>query len=151
VIFRAIALALGGILLSGSAALAAEPAVVARQLAPVTQPKSFPIATDVRLGGDDTQIRFVVDLSEKVDLAVFTLADPYRVVIDLPRVTFKLPAQAGEHGHGLVKAFRYGLIMQGGSRIVLDGVEFIFQNTPGAEAPAEMMSIAERAALALTK
>ena len=119
-IFRAIALALGGILLGGSAALAAEPAVVARQLAPVTQPTSFPIATDVRLGGDDTQIRFVVDLSEKVDLAVFTLADPYRVVIDLPRVTFKLPAQAGEHGHGLVKAFRYGLIMQGGSRIVLD-------------------------------
>jgi len=120
VIFRAIALALGGILLSGSAALAAEPTIVARQLAPVKQPTSFPIATDVRLGGDDAQIRFVVDLSEKVDLAVFTLADPYRVVIDLPRVTFKLPAQAGEHGHGLVKAFRYGLIMQGGSRIVLD-------------------------------
>jgi len=111
---------LGGILLSGSAALAAEPTIVARQLAPVKQPTSFPIATDVRLGGDDAQIRFVVDLSEKVDLAVFTLADPYRVVIDLPRVTFKLPAQAGEHGHGLVKAFRYGLIMQGGSRIVLD-------------------------------
>jgi len=120
VIFRAIALTLGGILLSGSAALAAEPAIVARQLAPVKQSTSFPIATDVRLGGDDAQIRFVVDLSEKVDLAVFTLADPYRVVIDLPRVTFKLPAQAGEHGHGLVKAFRYGLIMQGGSRIVLD-------------------------------
>ena len=53
-------------------------------------------------------------------MAAFTLADPYRVVIDLPQVTFKLPAKAGEHGRGLVKAFRYGLIMQGGSRIVLD-------------------------------
>jgi len=41
-------------------------------------------------------------------------------VIDLPQMTFKLPAEAGEHGRGLVKAFRYGLIMQGGSRIVLD-------------------------------
>ncbi len=118
--FRAIALVLGAILLGDSAALAAEPAVVARQLAPVTQPTSLPVVTDVRLGGDDKQIRFVVDLTQKVDLAVFTLADPYRVVVDLPQVTFKLPAQAGEHGRGLVKAFRYGLIMQGGSRIVLD-------------------------------
>ena len=82
--------------------------------------RRFPVATDVRLGGDDKQTRFVVDLTQKIDVAAFTLADPYRVVIDLPQVTFKLPAQAGEHGRGLVKAFRYGLIMQGGSRIVLD-------------------------------
>ncbi len=79
-----------------------------------------PVATDVRLGGDDKQTRFVVDLDRKIDVAAFTLADPYRVVIDLPQVTFKLPDKAGEHGRGLVKAFRYGLIMQGGSRIVLD-------------------------------
>ena len=100
--------------------MAAEPGVTARALAPVAEATSFPVATDVRLGGDDKQTRFVVDLSQKIDVAAFTLADPYRVVIDLPQVTFKLPAQAGEHGRGLVKAFRYGLIMQGGSRIVLD-------------------------------
>ncbi len=117
---RAIILALGVILLANSAALAAEPGIVARNLSPVSESTSFPVATDVRLGGDDKQTRFVVDLSQKVDVAAFTLADPYRVVIDLPQVTFKLPAQAGEHGRGLVKAFRYGLIMQGGSRIVLD-------------------------------
>jgi N-acetylmuramoyl-L-alanine amidase len=81
---------------------------------------SLPVATDIRLGGDDKQTRLVVDLSQKIDLSAFTLADPYRVVIDLPQVTFKLPPKAGEHGRGLVKAFRYGLIMQGGSRIVLD-------------------------------
>ena len=40
------------------------------------------------------------------------------MVIDLPQVTFKLPAKTGEHGRGLVKAFRFGLVMQGGSRIV---------------------------------
>ena len=74
----------------------------------------------MRIGGDDKQTRFVMDLSQKIDLAAFTLADPYRVVIDLPQVTFKLPPKAGEQGRGLVKAFRYGLIMQGGSRIVLD-------------------------------
>ncbi len=142
--FRAIALVLGGIVLGGSAALAAEPAVVARQLLPVTPPTSFPVATDVRVGGDDRQIRFVVDLTQKVDLAVFTLADPYRVVIDLPQVTFKLPAQAGEHGRGLVKAFRYGLIMQGGSRIVLDTkgpvrVDKAFTLAAAADQPARLV------------
>jgi N-acetylmuramoyl-L-alanine amidase len=78
------------------------------------------IATDMRIGGDDKQTRFVVDLNRKIDLVAFTLADPYRVVVDLPQTTFTLPAKAGEQARGLVKAFRYGLIMQGGSRIVLD-------------------------------
>jgi N-acetylmuramoyl-L-alanine amidase len=104
--------------LLGPPALAAENGIAVRALAPPTE--SAPAATDVRLGGDAKQTRFVVDLNRKVDIVAFTLADPYRVVIDLPQVAFKLPAHAGEHGRGLVKAFRYGLIMQGGSRIVLD-------------------------------
>src|SRR5215468_298240 len=81
---------------------------------------SFPVATDARLGGDDSQTRLVVDLSRKIDLHVFTLVDPYRVVIDIPQVTFRLPPKAGETGRGLIKAFRFGLVMPGGSRIVLD-------------------------------
>jgi len=102
----------------GPQALAAERGIAEQSLpAPV---ESMPEATDVRLGGDARQTRFVVDLTRKVDVTAFTLADPYRVVIDLPQVAFKLPPHAGEQGRGLVKAFRYGLIMQGGSRIVLD-------------------------------
>ena len=85
-----------------------------------TAPDAYPVATDARLGGDDSQTRFVMDLSRKVDLRVFTLADPYRVVVDLPQVTFKLPPKTGETGRGLIKAFRFGLVMQGGSRIVFD-------------------------------
>src|SRR5262245_29529968 len=80
----------------------------------------YPIVSDARLGGDGTQTRFIADLSKKVELRAFTLADPYRVVIDIPQVAFRLPAKAGETGRGLVKAYRYGLVMQGGSRIVLD-------------------------------
>jgi N-acetylmuramoyl-L-alanine amidase len=80
----------------------------------------YPAATDARLGGDENQTRFVMDMTRKVELRAFTLADPYRVVIDLPQVTFKLPPRTGERGRGLVKAFRFGLVMQGGSRIVLD-------------------------------
>ena len=74
----------------------------------------------MRLGGDDTQTRVVVDLSEKIDIRAFTLANPYRVVIDMPQVTFQFPPKTGEVGRGLIKAFRFGLVMQGGSRIVID-------------------------------
>ena len=86
-------------------------------------PDSYPVATDVRLGGDDADTRFVLDLSRKIDLHAFTLADPYRVVVDIPEVVFKLPPKAGESGRGLIKAFRFGLMMEGGSRIVLDLVK----------------------------
>jgi len=77
-------------------------------------------ASDVRLAGDEKQTRIIFDLTNKVDLAVFTLANPYRVVVDLPQVQFRLPAKAGDSGRGLIKAFRYGLVMQGGSRVVID-------------------------------
>ena len=42
------------------------------------------------------------------------------MVVDIPQVSFQLPAGAGTTGRGLVKAFRYGLVMPGGSRIVFD-------------------------------
>src|SRR5690242_5930761 len=84
---------------------------------------SIPVASDARLGGDESQTRFVMDLSHKIDLHVFTLADPYRVVVDIPQVTFRLPAKAGETGRGLIKAYRFGLVMAGGSRIVIDLVK----------------------------
>jgi len=79
-----------------------------------------PVATDARLAGDEHQTQLVVDLTRKIDMRAFTLANPYRVVIDIPEVNFQLPPKTGEHGRGLVKAFRYGLVMPGGSRIVID-------------------------------
>src|SRR3954464_1522005 len=98
---------------------AAERAPVARPNTPVPA-DLFPIATEARLGGDHGRTRLVMDLSRPIEVAAFTLADPYRVVVDLPQVTFQLPARTGENGRGLIKAFRYGLVMQGGSRIVID-------------------------------
>jgi len=38
----------------------------------------------------------------------------------MPQVNFHLPAGAGTTGRGLVRGFRYGLVMPGGSRIVID-------------------------------
>jgi N-acetylmuramoyl-L-alanine amidase len=81
---------------------------------------NFPIASDARLAGDAKQTRFVLDLDKPIQFRAFALADPYRVVLDLPQVSFKLGAGTGVAGRGLVKAFRYGLVMPGGSRIVFD-------------------------------
>jgi N-acetylmuramoyl-L-alanine amidase len=75
---------------------------------------------DARIVGDGRRTRFVADLSGSVDIGLFTLADPYRVVVDLPQVRFDLPDGLGETGRGLVSAFRYGKISPGKSRIVLD-------------------------------
>ena len=113
---------------------------------PATVPAadSYPVATEVRLGGDDSQTRFVMDLSRKIDLHAFTLADPYRVVVDIPEVTFQLTPKAGEAGRGLIKAFRYGLMMPGGSRLVFDltkpvRVDKAFVVDPTEGVPARMV------------
>ena len=105
---------------------------------------SFPVATAARLGGDESQTRFVMDFTRKIDLHAFTLADPYRVVIDMPQVTFLLPPKTGESGRGLIKAFRFGLVMQGGSRLVFDlakpaRVEKAFVVDATVDAPARLV------------
>src|SRR5580692_5711384 len=110
---RAAAWALLGLFFAGAAC-------AADGTASLPASDSFPVATDARVGGDESQTRFVMDLDRKIDLHVFTLADPYRVVVDIPQVRFQLPPNTGESGRGLVKTFRYGLVMAGGSRVVLD-------------------------------
>ena len=104
----------------------------------------FPVASEIRLGGDDRQTRLVVDFSQKIDIRAFALANPYRVVIDMPQVTFELPPKTGEKGLGLVKAFRFGLVMPGGSRMVLDlarpaRIETAFVLEPANDQPARLV------------
>ena len=111
---------------------------------PTSAADDFPLASDVRLGGDDTQTRLIVDLSRKVDVRAFTLANPYRVVMDMPQVTFQFPPKVGEAGRGLIKAFRFGLVMQGGSRMVIDlarpaQVDMAFVLDPIHEQPARLV------------
>jgi N-acetylmuramoyl-L-alanine amidase len=132
---RALSCVFLGVLLASSAAFAGE-----RPAQPVV-PDSLPVATDARLGGDETQTRFVMDLSRKIDLHAFTLADPYRVILDIPQVVFRLPPKSGEGGRGVITAYRFGLVMQGGSRMVFDLAKpvriekaFVVDATDGAPA-----------------
>lgn len=115
VLFMAALLCAAALLCRGTALSAAE-----NQPVSAANASNFPVASDARLAGDDKQTRFVLDLDKAVRFRAFTLADPYRVVLDIPQVTFQLPPGIGTSGRGLVKAFRYGLVMPGGSRLVFD-------------------------------
>jgi N-acetylmuramoyl-L-alanine amidase len=69
--------------------------------------------------------RFVVGLDRKVEYQVFSLANPNRVVVELPDVQLQLPQQVENDPVGLVKSFRGGLAAPGKNRIVLDVTEAV--------------------------
>ena len=76
-------------------------------------------AGDMRVIGDPERTRFVIDLQKSPDYGILRLANPYRLVINLPEVDFKDPVQPGS-GRGLISDYRYGLIAPGKARVVLD-------------------------------
>ena len=78
-----------------------------------------PVVDAVRIGDYQTRSRFVVDLSGPVSFNVFTLADPYRVVIDLPEVAWRIKPKDMPRGKRIT-GYRLGLYQPGKSRIVMD-------------------------------
>lgn len=79
-----------------------------------------PSVLDVRLGLHPDMTRVVLDLSAAPEYRIFSLPDPYRVVIDMTEVDWHLSAGEPPDGRGLVAALRYGLFAVGTSRLVLD-------------------------------
>ena len=88
-------------------------------IAPLHDAVAKPTVTAVRIGEYPSKTRFVIELSERVVFRAFTLATPYRVVIDLPEVDWRLPDNAVRKG-GLITDLRYGLFSDSASRVVLD-------------------------------
>ena len=88
--------------------------------APAMPSVAKPLVSDVRVGLHGEATRFVLDLSEPVAWRVFTLPDPYRLVIDLPELIWNLPPELPPAKKGLVGALRFGLFSPGVSRVVLD-------------------------------
>jgi N-acetylmuramoyl-L-alanine amidase len=74
-----------------------------------------PLAAEI--GGDAQHTRFVAFLSKKVEYRIFSIGDPYRIVIDLSQADIQVPAGLGR---GLVVSSRSGLFAAGKSRIVID-------------------------------
>jgi N-acetylmuramoyl-L-alanine amidase len=77
-------------------------------------------ATQAEVTGDAGLTRFSLQLSARVHYQVSSLANPYRIVLDMPDIDFRLPVSAGQQGHGLIRAYRYGLFGPGKARVVID-------------------------------
>ena len=82
--------------------------------------KPAPEAIAARVAGDTARTRFVLDLTRSVDVSVFFLADPYRIVLDLAGIRFALPEGAGREERGLISGWRFGQFAKGKARIVID-------------------------------
>lgn len=76
--------------------------------------------TDVRIGQHGTRTRVVLDVDRELKFEIFTLPDPYRVVVNLPEVLWKLDDATVPENKGLLSRMRYGLFSPGTSRMVLD-------------------------------
>ncbi len=105
-------------------------------LLPVSEAFAQPAVTAVRVGAHDDKTRFVMELTEAPRYRIFTLDEPYRVVIDLPELEWRPPPGALSEGAGLIGAMRFGLFAPGTSRVVLDvsspiQVRSVFTIPPG--------------------
>jgi N-acetylmuramoyl-L-alanine amidase len=78
------------------------------------------IATNTKVTGDSHHTRFEADLSKAVGFSVYVLNSPFRVVIDMPGVSFDLPPGVGHQPVGLITSYRYGVVDEGKSRIMID-------------------------------
>lgn len=90
-----------------------------------------------RLNGDVRRTRFVIGLEKSVEFQVFSLADPNRVVVELPDVPLQLPQFSGDRPVGLVTSFRGGVSAPGRSRIVIDVAEPVTVEKAVIEKPAD--------------
>jgi N-acetylmuramoyl-L-alanine amidase len=75
---------------------------------------------DYAIEGDGTHTVLHFDLGSPTEVHARSLANPPRVIVDLPETEFHLPPEAGQQGVGLVRVFRFGLIEAGKSRIVIE-------------------------------
>jgi N-acetylmuramoyl-L-alanine amidase len=80
----------------------------------------LPIVMSARIGEHDDRTRLVIELSDPLNLRAFALANPDRVVIDMPEVSWRLGAPPRPSGFGPVRSYRYGLFRGGNSRMVID-------------------------------
>ena len=78
-----------------------------------------PVVTAVRTGEHVGLTRLVLDLTEKVDFRTFTLADPYRVVVDLSRVEWRV-APGKDDRKGVISGLRFAQFGPRTSRMVMD-------------------------------
>ncbi len=82
--------------------------------------EQLPIVTGVRVGLHPDSTRLVFEMDQDIPYKIFTLPDPFRIVIDFPEVSWRVPPSLMKASVGLVSGFRFGLFQPGNSRVVVD-------------------------------
>lgn len=104
-------------------ALAVFAAAIGSLFTPAAATSPDPIlAYAARIAGDDARTRVVIDLDREPKFAVHYLADPPRIVVDLPATAFGFPAKDLD-ARGLFKTIRYGTMDADSARIVLTAIK----------------------------
>ena len=67
-------------------------------VAALAAPASANVVADMRVIGDAARTRFVVDLEKSPDFGILRLANPYRLVIDMPASTSRIRPSRGKGG-----------------------------------------------------
>jgi N-acetylmuramoyl-L-alanine amidase len=94
-------------------------ALLAEQVLNVSQ-SSVPVVIGLKLSETAQRTRFALELSDPVDVRVYTLINPNRVVIDMPDVLWRAGDDARPSGRRAVKSYRYGQFRRGNFRFVVD-------------------------------
>jgi N-acetylmuramoyl-L-alanine amidase len=80
----------------------------------------LPVVMGARIGEHEDRTRFVVELSDPINIRTFSLSNPNRVVVDMPAVQWRLGGPPRPSGLGSVRSYRYGLFRPGNSRFIID-------------------------------
>ncbi|MEZ2130339.1 MULTISPECIES: N-acetylmuramoyl-L-alanine amidase [unclassified Sinorhizobium] len=80
------------------------------------------LAYGARIAGDTARTRIVIDFDREPRFSVHYVANPDRVIVDLPATAFGFPAKDLE-AKGLFKDIRYGTMDETSARIVLTAVK----------------------------
>jgi N-acetylmuramoyl-L-alanine amidase len=79
-----------------------------------------PVISAARVAGAEDRTRIVFELNTQVTPVISALGTPYRLILDLPEVTFAFDKRAQNAEQGLVRDWRFGLFAVGKSRVVVD-------------------------------
>ena len=101
---------------------------------------SVPVVIGLKLTETAQNTRFAIELSDPVDVRVYTLTNPNRVVIDMPDVLWRAGDDARPTGRRAVKSYRYGQFRRGNFRFVVDLNTPVKVEAPQLVAPEEGFS-----------
>lgn len=115
--------------LAAAFALSSIPAGATSDSPPLAAPAAAVMAFAARVDQRGSETRLLFELSGPVGVETFAVAEPDRIIVDLPEVAFPLdpmagrevvPARAAGASAWLIKSYRFGQFAPGRSRIVIE-------------------------------